>query len=42
VAGSILGARHASAAAAARALGELRLGSAAVRFIFERILGVHD
>jgi hypothetical protein len=42
VAGSILGGRHASAAAAAHALGRLRLGSTVVRFIFERILGIND
>jgi hypothetical protein len=42
MAGAVLGARHASAAAATHALSELRLGSAAVRFVFERMLGIHD
>jgi hypothetical protein len=42
VTGALLGSRHATAAAAAHALGHLRLGGAAVRFVFERLLGVRD
>jgi hypothetical protein len=42
VAGALLGGRHATAAAAAHALGHLRLGGAAVRFVFERLLRIRD